>query len=258
MIECLANSGNECLGGPPLAEKVKNLYNFSLGAGAVLAMGIFIYAGFRYAASGGNSSAIGDARKWMGAALLGLAILLGSYIFIKTINPDLLILKDPTTLQNESQEAPQINITFQGSVTCKASGETCLSPGSQSNCCTNLICTHESGSVNVCGSSPAPSAEPGPPPPPPSGGNGFTDTEISRIRSSCESICGEDLACPDESCCGSVVGDQDEAGSVQCSLSSCSSFGNFCAPLPFQSACADNGGIINDPGGNIHVCTKRQ
>lgn len=85
-----------------LAERANNLYAFSLGAGLLLALGIFIYAGVRYAASGGNSSSIGDAKKWMGAAAAGLLILFTSFIIIREINPSLLTLKDPATVRNES------------------------------------------------------------------------------------------------------------------------------------------------------------
>ena len=206
----------QCINAPPLAEKVNNLYNWALGAGALLALGIFIYAGVRYAASAGSSSAMGEAKKWMGAALGGLAILFGSYLFLKTINPDLLTLRDPTTPQNEPQEPPQISLTLpggllgssdsvvrplltsclnagnsqdtcveqcveelvssglwspvssqdittevfcdriadeivgSGSLACKSSGERCLSPGVQSNCCGALTCTRESGTTYIC------------------------------------------------------------------------------------------------------------
>jgi len=116
--ECV--STGQCLGGPPLARKVSNLYNFALGAGTILALGIFVYAGVRYAASGGSSTAIGDARKWMTAAVLGLLILFGSYVFLKTINPDLLTLRDPTTPQNEPGIPPEPRITVPGTnLTCE-------------------------------------------------------------------------------------------------------------------------------------------
>jgi len=95
-----------------LAKKVSNLYNMALGIGAMLALGIIIYAGVRYTASGGNASAIGEAKKWISAALLGLVLLFGSYLLLKTINPDLLTLKDPTTLQNESQETEPPDLTL--------------------------------------------------------------------------------------------------------------------------------------------------
>ena len=114
VIECLANTGNECVGGPPLASKVSNLYKMSLGIGTLLALGIIIYGGVRYTASGGNSSATGEAKKWISAAAFGLVILFGSYLLIKLLNPDLLTLTDPTTQQNEPQPPPNVTFTLPG------------------------------------------------------------------------------------------------------------------------------------------------
>lgn len=116
VIECLSNTGKECVGGPPLAEKVSNLYNTALGIGAILALGIIVYAGVRYSASGGNKDAIDDAKKWISAAALGLILLFGSYLVLNTINPSLLTLVDPTTPRNEPQDfiPPELSLPAGG------------------------------------------------------------------------------------------------------------------------------------------------
>ena len=87
-----------------LAEKFVNAYNISLGVGVILALGILIYAGVRYAASGGNSSAISDARKWISAALVGLGLLLSTVLILNVINPDLRNIED--TFLGELDEIP--------------------------------------------------------------------------------------------------------------------------------------------------------
>lgn len=57
---------------------------------------VLIYAGFRYYTSFGNPAAHKDAKDWISSAFLGLAILLGSYLILTTINPQLVFLKLPT------------------------------------------------------------------------------------------------------------------------------------------------------------------
>ena len=94
--------GNEYTLG--LAERVGNFYNWSLGIGVVLALGIIVYAGVRYAASGGNSSAIDDAKKWITSAVLGLMLLFSTFIILKLINPQLINLKDIEFTANPEKE----------------------------------------------------------------------------------------------------------------------------------------------------------
>jgi len=138
VLECLANSGNECVGGPPLAEKVLNLYNLALGVGVILALGILVYAGVRYTASAGNASAIGDAKKWIWAALIGLVLLFGAYVFLNVLNPNLLNLEDPTTPQNEPQPPPDVNLTLPGADgTAPPEGSSCFD---NSDCPSGYTC----------------------------------------------------------------------------------------------------------------------
>lgn len=77
-----------------IADMVADGYNIALGIGVILALGIFIYAGVRYSASGGNPSAISDARSRIWAATLGLILLFSSVIILNVINPDLKDIDD--------------------------------------------------------------------------------------------------------------------------------------------------------------------
>ncbi|OGY61595.1 MAG: hypothetical protein A3I33_00775 [Candidatus Colwellbacteria bacterium RIFCSPLOWO2_02_FULL_45_11] len=72
-----------------LPERAARLYDWSIGVGTILALGILVYAGFLYTTSAGNSSRITEAKRWITAALTGLLILLSSYLILNTINPDL-------------------------------------------------------------------------------------------------------------------------------------------------------------------------
>jgi len=75
---------------------VSDLYNFSLMISALLAFGVIVYGGIRYAVSAGNPSGQSEGREWVKAALLGLVLLLGAFIILNTINPDLTTLTLPT------------------------------------------------------------------------------------------------------------------------------------------------------------------
>lgn len=79
------------------SEIVGSIYNISIGLGGILAVIMIIWAGMRYTVSeavGSKEEAIKDIQ----AAVLGLMLLLGSFIILKTINPNLVEIG--TNLQN--------------------------------------------------------------------------------------------------------------------------------------------------------------
>jgi hypothetical protein len=75
---------------------VANFYQFALMIGGILAFGVIVYGGVKYAASAGNPSAQGDAKEWIEAALLGLLLLVGAYFVLSVVNPQLLNLNLPS------------------------------------------------------------------------------------------------------------------------------------------------------------------
>ena len=94
----------------PIAEHVASFYQWALGISGLLALGILVYAGLAYTASGGNASRQGDAKQWIWNALIGLALLFGSYLILNTINPDLTKFQNIDLSQIEVgkvTEAPQ-------------------------------------------------------------------------------------------------------------------------------------------------------
>lgn len=78
---------------------IANFYQFALMIGGLLAFGMIVWGGVKYAASRGNPSAESDAKDRIYGALIGLLLLAGVYIILFTINPNLLNLQLPT-LQN--------------------------------------------------------------------------------------------------------------------------------------------------------------
>src|SRR3989344_4118562 len=80
--------------GLTLAEKVNNFYNWALGIGAIAALGIIVFGGILNITSTGSPGRLSEAKAWITAALVGLLILFGSFLILKTLNPKLTNLED--------------------------------------------------------------------------------------------------------------------------------------------------------------------
>jgi len=79
----------------PVAEYFKYIFNFLIWISGLIALVVLVYAGFQYFTSAGNPEAMNDAKSRIGAALLGLLILFGSYLILITINPNLIVFHLP-------------------------------------------------------------------------------------------------------------------------------------------------------------------
>src|SRR3989344_1426082 len=77
------------------ADYIRNFYNFGLLAVGLLAMLMIVIGAIQYSTSGGDTSKISDAKDRIYKAILGIALLLGAYILLRTINPELVLLKNP-------------------------------------------------------------------------------------------------------------------------------------------------------------------
>ena len=66
------------------------LFSISMIIGAILAFAVLIYGGMRYVTSSGNPDAMGDAKKWIWEAILGLMLLLCVWFIIGVINKEML------------------------------------------------------------------------------------------------------------------------------------------------------------------------
>ncbi len=84
---------------------VANAYYLALALGGLLAFGSIVYAGIKWTASRGNTTAIGDAQDQITQAVIGLLILLGTYIILNTINPTLTLLQIPQLTEIKSEVA---------------------------------------------------------------------------------------------------------------------------------------------------------
>ena len=85
-----ASPPNEVRGLPNF---IKYMFNFGIAIAGLVAFISFVYGGFRYTASAGNPGNLSDARDQIKASLLGLGLLLGSWLLLTTINPQLVVLQ---------------------------------------------------------------------------------------------------------------------------------------------------------------------
>jgi Type IV secretion system pilin len=75
---------------------IQNFYYFALAIAGILAFGAIVYGGVKYATGRGNPSSESEGKSWITGALLGLLLLAGAYIILRTINPALVNLGIPS------------------------------------------------------------------------------------------------------------------------------------------------------------------
>ena len=70
-------------------------YYFIVGISGFAAFFMLIWGGFQWLISAGSPSKISEAKDRITSAILGLIIILASFLILKVINPDLITLKLP-------------------------------------------------------------------------------------------------------------------------------------------------------------------
>lgn len=78
-----------------LPEYLRYIFTFAIIIAGLLAFGAMIYGGIRYLTSAGDPAKMKDAMAQVTAGILGLIILLSSYLILNTINPQLVLPKKP-------------------------------------------------------------------------------------------------------------------------------------------------------------------
>ena len=82
--------------GTTIASYINYIYVFAIALGGFLAFGVLVLGGLQYVLAAGNVAKVESAKEMMNSALLGLGILLVSYLLLRTINPDLVNLRNPS------------------------------------------------------------------------------------------------------------------------------------------------------------------
>jgi len=96
----------------PITRYVEYVFYFLIGMSSLLAVLTLIYAGFKYLTAVGNPDKLKDAKNKMISALLGLAIIAGSFVILQRINPQFLVF-DIKPID------PLINTMSPGVLACK-------------------------------------------------------------------------------------------------------------------------------------------
>ncbi len=85
--------GGETMTIPWLAQYIAAGYKYFVGVAVILAIVLMMIGGFQWMTSGGNAEGVSAGKKRITHAVTGLALALGSYVILFTINPDLIELK---------------------------------------------------------------------------------------------------------------------------------------------------------------------
>ena len=78
--------------GDALPQFIKYVFIFSLSIVGIIGLAAIVIAAFGYLTAVGNPQKAADAKDKILSALLGIILLLGSFLLLRTINPDLLRL----------------------------------------------------------------------------------------------------------------------------------------------------------------------
>jgi len=81
--------------GVPINQLVAWFYYFLVGISGLATFLMLVWGGFTWLTSTGNPTKISDAKDKITSAVLGLVIILSSYLILKVINPELTTLKLP-------------------------------------------------------------------------------------------------------------------------------------------------------------------
>ena len=98
--------GNQLPVGQELLYYIKYLFIFGLSLITIVALTQMIIGGITYILAAGNAAKVEDAKDMILQALLGIGILLVSYLLLRTINPDLVNLKNPDLTPKQFQNSP--------------------------------------------------------------------------------------------------------------------------------------------------------
>lgn len=94
-IPCQPIFGGKCPTTATPAGYIARLYQFGLMIAGLAAFGAIVFGALKYILSAGNIANQQDARDQITQAIIGLALLLGAYIILYTINPELVNLRNP-------------------------------------------------------------------------------------------------------------------------------------------------------------------
>ncbi|HXF44232.1 MAG TPA: pilin [Candidatus Paceibacterota bacterium] len=141
-----------------IASYIKRIYMFSVGIAGVLAVGMIVVGAIMISVSAGNPDKQREGRDYITSALWGVALLLGSYLILRTINPRLVNLSE---LERTTREARQVRIlTYElaagaATTTCPTEGQTGCFFNENNEACpfdltSDAVCTSLDSRTSAC------------------------------------------------------------------------------------------------------------
>lgn len=132
-----------------IAQLVQGIYNYSIGIVGIIAAIILMAGGIVWLVSSGSSEKVSQAKKLITGSLIGLLLVFGSHLLLKTINPDL--------VEFSSKNIPSIRKEVLVVTDC-ASDNDCKSNSKAKYCFNNtchdpnlnICCTYMAGDVSAC------------------------------------------------------------------------------------------------------------
>lgn len=107
---------------------VQQVYNFLIGAAGICALLMIVIGGFMYLTSAGNNSKMEKAKSVIADAIIGLLLVMATWLFLYTINPDLVYIKK---LGSPSQSGTGAG---SGAGTGAPGGAACGTPATSGSC----------------------------------------------------------------------------------------------------------------------------
>lgn len=86
---------------------VNQIYIWSLGVAALLALCAIVFGGYMTLTAAGNAQRATTGKSYIWSSIIGLVLLFGAYLLLNTINPDLVNFN--FTLPNPNASTPAVN-----------------------------------------------------------------------------------------------------------------------------------------------------
>lgn len=116
---------------------VNQIYKWSLGVGALLALLMTIAGGYYKMTASGNAEQSAKGTEMIWSSVIGLALLFGAFLLLRTINPDLVQFKIGNQYCSKGTDlitaTSQSDCTSQGGVWFQVGGDESSSSGSTTN-----------------------------------------------------------------------------------------------------------------------------
>lgn len=115
-IPCSPAVASSCAGSAAsvtgLNEYVARVFGFGVTAAGITALAVVVFGAVQYTVSVGSPSGQSDARDRITQAILGLILIFGAFLILKTINPAIVSLKAPVITAINNVSTGGSNISF--------------------------------------------------------------------------------------------------------------------------------------------------